>query len=859
MTRLCRFTTCRYHVNAVYNLKCHTFFIPWQETDAALLCILGFPAFAVVDEKLHKETKERVINTLKGKYGLKRFVRDGYGTPLEPKVRHYERNMLKDFDKIEAEWPMFYVYLALEAIFLGDQEDAVKYMKEVESLLVPLVEPKPDSEMEKRYHKSNEKNMVLPKYYYVAHEGVEQERGRPGSVERIPDSDEEVFLWGHSLYLLAKLLLDGLVSVNEIDPLNRHMFDKSAIARKVSVNYRYSSFETAESDLVIQVALISENRDLQASLATYGVVTQTPKEMEPIQIVAPSHLVTIYEQLGVNKKLGLSGRPNRPIGVLGTSKIYRVLGKTVATYPILLDESDFYMSLDMSLLIDGIKTLLAFIRNRWNMQGRPTICIILRDHNFRGPHFKEMLDFMAALKNGDVNGIKVILGRLQTFVSTACIEHLDFLRPRQGDDSVYIYSHDIFHQTQKSQPAIGFKSVYNPDLKEEIGLDNDDEDPHSYAHKSTDDVVELYKRTTSLRARIDILHMLLSRHDYHFEVGGKSVLEEIDEIYRQASYLKLWSVVRYSAALLGKVVDSLAPSITTMLVSGRQVTIGIFGQHEHIISEPMSPASIQHVIYSNCKPHNAREAVLQQEMLIYLSDLLSTKPELFTGMLFLRVGWIIQAMKNLLSLCTEDQWGQKPGSIYSLAPSAIKQLLKSVLNRNGKVLLWDVTPRNWLQKRQLEGALNRVPPKFYSNVWKILERVPGGLNLGSHHLPQQPTLSEMTVDEVDFSLRVEEMLSKIQRPEFRQSIVELLTVIATVLERNPELEIEQCIDLDEILGEAIRLFQNDPTSNETSEAAFYNLGQTDRAGTMAFYARAIVNKLLQKSVSFKSEAACSIS
>ena len=34
----------------------------------------------------------------------------------------------------------------------------------------------------------------------------------------------------------------------------------------------------------------------------------------------------------------------------------------------------------------------------------------------------------------------------------------------------------------------------------------------------------------------------------------------------------------------------------------------------------------------------------------------------------------------------------------------------------------------------------------------------------------------MTVDEVDFSLRVEEMLSKIQRPEFRQSIVEVRKV-----------------------------------------------------------------------------------
>ena len=44
-------------------------------------------------------------------------------------------------------------------------------------------------------------------------------------------------------YLGICFTVDGLVSVNEIDPLNRHMFDKSAITKKGSVNYRYSSFE----------------------------------------------------------------------------------------------------------------------------------------------------------------------------------------------------------------------------------------------------------------------------------------------------------------------------------------------------------------------------------------------------------------------------------------------------------------------------------------------------------------------------------------------------------------------------------------------------------------------------------------
>lgn len=36
-------------------------------------------------------------------------------------------------------------------------------------------------------------------------------------------------------------------------------------------------------------------------------------------------------------------------------QIYRILGRTVVTYPKLLDENDFYMALDMLLLIDDIK------------------------------------------------------------------------------------------------------------------------------------------------------------------------------------------------------------------------------------------------------------------------------------------------------------------------------------------------------------------------------------------------------------------------------------------------------------------------------------------------------------------------
>jgi len=72
---------------------------------------------------------------------------------------------------------------------------------------------------------------------------------------------------------------------------------------------------------VVQIVLIAESMRLQAMMATYGIRTQTPHEVEPVQIWPPNQLVKVYEQLGVNTKLNLRGRPSRPIGTLATSKV----------------------------------------------------------------------------------------------------------------------------------------------------------------------------------------------------------------------------------------------------------------------------------------------------------------------------------------------------------------------------------------------------------------------------------------------------------------------------------------------------------------------------------------------------------
>jgi GTPase SAR1 family protein len=56
-----------------------------------------------------------------------------------------------------------------------------------------------------------------------------------------------------------------------------------------------------------------------------------------------------------------------------------------------------------------------------------------------------------------------------------------------------------------------------------------------------------------------------------------------------------------------------------------------------------------------------------------------------------------------------------------------------------------------------------------------MSRTPQGITVQGSHLPQHPTLSNMTQSELNFALLVEEMLNHIQKPEYRQTVVEVST------------------------------------------------------------------------------------
>jgi len=111
------------------------------------------------------------------------------------------------------------------------------------------------------------------------------------------------------------------------------------------------------------------------------------------------------------------------------------------------------------------------------------------------------------------------------------------------------------------------------------------------------------------------------------------------------------------------------------------------------------------------------------------------------------------------------------------------------------------------QRRQIEGCLCRVPSHFYAKVWHVLRKTPGGIIIARKTLPQMPTLNHMTLSELNFALKVEQLLHSIEHPEYIQIVIELLCVVATILQRNPELTFRGSLDVDKMVESAYRMFQ----------------------------------------------------
>ncbi|XP_050501218.1 probable phosphorylase b kinase regulatory subunit alpha isoform X3 [Diabrotica virgifera virgifera] len=862
-----------------------------KEIDSGLLSVISFPAFAVDDPTLITYTRECIIEKLQGRYGFRRFLRDGYRTPKEdPRRLYYEPWELRMFENIECEWPLFFCYMILDNCFKGNKDGATQYTNQLEEIMI----------------RTEDGLKLVPELYSVPAEFVAAEYKEPGSQQRIP-LGLCPFRWAQSLYIVGKLLQEGFLAPGELDPLNRRLGSEK------------------KPDVVVQVVILAEDVEIKERLAEHDIRVQTIAEVAPIEVQPARVLSHLYTYLGRNKKLGLSGRKSRDVGILSTSKLYSLGDKIFAFTPQNFDPEEYYTSYDIALLADKVRAHLAFLTMSWrNMLGRPTISVVItKNHLEDGKLPLAMITTMKKLKSGYINGTRVTLGNLNDFLSTSCITNLSFLGCHEDglpdklnpqvqqymeEHSVKTLSHRYSlltvsrvgpknkHLMRKMSVRGAVKKTrsinvdsetlgmegntslerrssmfFSPAVLDQVDNAKDDsmrtpspekkplmpkpsinvsrhrhQSETQYADTEVDELFAMLRESDSLDEQGDILQYLVDTKGLDYNTGmleyGRvvTVKDLLKGLYEKACHQKMWGLVRHTAGMLGKRVEDLAKSVTDLLVRQKQITVGMPPNNEHTITAPLPENDLRLLIHEAYGEDDST-AMLTQELLSYLAMFIRTEPQLFLEMLRLRVGLIIQVMATELSrtlICDGDEASEH---LLNLSPFEMKNLLHHIISgkefaissvgRGNFSIVTNKSSRiskkshislandpsedivepdrqgQWLRRRRLDGALNRVPRDFYSRVWSILEKCQG-LDIAGKVLPQTLT-QEMTSGELKFALAVETVLNTIPQPEYRQLIVEALMVLTLVSEYNIVASLGGIIQVEYLVHIANELFLDD--------------------------------------------------
>ena len=228
-----------------------------------------------------------------GDYGCKRFLRDGFKTPIEEESRlYYNFDELGNFDKIESEWPMFLAFLAIKEKIFDNEIKSTQYIQFLKNLLV----------------KDQNKNEILPFIYVVDKEQIDVEKQAIRKTKRVPYTYCAT-LWTQCIYLIANLLDEHLINCSDIYP----------------PKFRKNSKKKKNSN--IQIIVVAQSKNVQSAMKNYGFSAETFNEIDSFKILPISSLKHIFLNYGVSKELGLHGRMNHDTGILCTSSFYNINGK----------------------------------------------------------------------------------------------------------------------------------------------------------------------------------------------------------------------------------------------------------------------------------------------------------------------------------------------------------------------------------------------------------------------------------------------------------------------------------------------------------------------------------------------------
>lgn len=760
-----------------------------KETDAALLSIIGYPAFAVDDPALLTRTRDDIVAKLGGRYGCKRFLRDGHQTVLEDHSRlHYEPGELAQFEHIESEWPLFFTYLLLDAVLRSDDAAAADYRRKLDDLL-----------------QTRDGQQLLPELYYVPAELVALEKAEPHSQPRLPNENVPL-VWAQSLYIVGVLLQEGHIQLADIDPLGRRLRP------------------TQQPAVTVQVAILAEDDIAQARLRAHGVEAQAQHQVLPVQIRHAEALDGLLHELGRHDGMGLSGCPTHRIGSLTTSQVFSAGDDTLLFLPPFLNRLDFYLGLDNRLLTERIKGEIAYLQRHWRQDGQPLLVLQFTEAMLGAAGADVLLAYLAELQSGAVAQV-----------------HADTLAqvlPLAGTD-VLDWGVALPAQTPVAANRYALLAMLN---WEEAATRRLSADKAAAIQREGDaDALARLARSRNPYEQIELLEMFWRRHGEHFHTGEHGNVRQLTGlIYARARRERMWGVVRRAAGLLDVWDDTLEEAVGQIVVHQKRISVGRAYSSESVIAKPLGNEQIVALIRSY-GGDDTRGRVLIQEIVLLLGMLIKADPALFKGTLTLRAWHLLLLVTGWLAREHGVTQAEAFDYLLDLSPHAILGRLREVIaseqemvsnlvnlqtlhSANGSNLVIVSFPASgdpllesseagrggdWATWRETTGVLTRVPEDFYVRIWALLQAGPG-LVIGDqldtrNRLESNLARADMTAAEKSFAILVEDLLNKIQAAPYRQLTIEALLALASIFEANPRLRVNDYLVLDVLIGFAVRL------------------------------------------------------
>jgi phosphorylase kinase alpha/beta subunit len=795
-----------------------------KETDAALLSIIGYPAYAVEDEDLLKRTRDKIIKKLAGNYGCKRFLLDGHQSSIEDASRlHYEPSELREFEHIESEWPLFFTYLLLDALMREDSEDIAYWKKKLQTLFV---------------EQNGEK--LLPELYIVPEESIPAEKQDPGSQIRIPNENIPL-VWAQSLYMLSDMMFDGVLSPADIDPLDR----------RGSVGSRY--------DVRPLVPVLAENEAVKEQLLELGFISETAEEVKPVKIMHASLLSEVHTLLGKNRKLSLTGRPYLVARTITTSRLYLLAGEKIIFLPYYFNPKGFYFSYDNPLLTEHFRASLKFLSRKWNKKDQPIIPLLVRETMLCDQDKDTVIELLREIQNGESDSVKIQNGTFEALSCRADVERIDDLHDFD------LEHHEIEMNNEDSDICSQENKPNYPLTVEEV---------HELEVKNDDTLIDMLLGNETHLLQAHVLGLLWQRNGSEFEIlmqEGILTLEQIvEKLYASATVCHEWSIIRRLAELTGKYDDRLEDVLLDIVIRQKRLAVGRAYSEQATFSKPHESIAIVETINEFCG-NNTAESSLTQEIILHLGYLIRSEPELFKNMLTLRTWYFIQLLVGQISRESHLAMGDAYEHLLCLSPHLIYDRLRDILKSFAQEvknlhhlenlhatgtssantiktvpLLTELSGvEDWEQWREERGMVGPFSETFYKDIWYLLRQC-SALVIGDKYNIENRIGTEFTLDatagERSFALKIDALLQSITVPDYRQLNIEAIESLVRLFRQNPDLYVKDDLILDVLIGHAVRIAWENSHSGNYDEhrgqawKAFYGLSpnQTDQAFIGAF-------------------------